>query len=205
MLIFLIFQVYEVTGESFCQLILQGSVLIFEFCHHELNEPVLTASDRKTEIASVFTSGLAIMFGVSSHWLFKSLDEEKQTILLRIKLTLRGSIDIILRISAFFSIMVISLRWVNGAMPVIVAILFLNYFGPFLMALLTQRRKKKVKIFDRTSILFPMTWQTPFEADYMRPSRMRNKMVGVFMIAIFVVLEILEILEVVKLPIADPW
>ena len=117
---------YEVTGESMSQLLLQGCILIFEFTHTETTEKQIVLSDRILECLSVVTALVSIIFGLSSHWVRKVATSNQQTILSKLRLAAINVTDVVSRLVVIFSVMIFSLRWRYGMVAATsVSIIFL--------------------------------------------------------------------------------
>ncbi len=91
------FQVYEISIESTLQIILQTGVLLFQlFSIEPLSYDFLDEKGYTTDIISITTSFVSIMWGLSSYKINVSMKEPK--IFDKVILMVRSSVEIIARL-----------------------------------------------------------------------------------------------------------
>ena len=197
------------TGESVSQFMLQSSILIFQLIHHDARESLTYLSGKKIECVSIFTSLVAIILGLSTHFLYKYSKEPK--ILGKMKLAANNLADICLRLLLSLSLAVFSMRWKYGLIVCISTQIGLFLLSPLILSLLhICNFTKRIQTVDRSLVLVPMPLSSgklsrEKKIEQARSSRIWNKVVGISVAVAVIALEVIATYGPNLLPEQDPW
>ena len=204
------------TGESVLQLLLQGSILLFELTHYERNvEEEVALSARTLPLASMGTSIVAIFFGLSSIWLQKF--EEEPPLGKKMRLITCNLADVGMRIMLIFSFILLSFRWRYGMITVLGTVCLTSIIVPNLISYLhSVVFQERMLMMDRSLLLTPMFWYSFKSGELvnmlssedkriLQKSRMKNKVSGILLSAAGIILLSLVAHEKITLPLQDAW
>ena len=197
------------TGEAASQFMLQSSILIFQLIHHDEGEKLIYIHDKKVECVSIITSLIAIIFGLSTHWLSKYRKNSKTSD--KMKLAASNLADVCLRLALSLSLIVFSMKWKYGLIVIISVQIGLMLLSPILLSFFhVCNFKKRTQTVDRSLVLVPMPWslmnlsrKNQIEQD--KSSRIWNKVIGISVSVVVIALEIIVTYGPVPLPEQDSW
>ena len=188
---------------------MQSSILIFQLIHHDKGESLIYLSEKKVECASIITSLVAVIFGLTTHWLLKYRKNPKITEKLR--LASSNMADVCLRLTIILSISVFSMRWKYGLIGIILALILLLWLSPVILSLFhICSFKKRLNTVDRSLVLVPMPWHQictthDDQKEQEKLSRILNKIVGIIAAIVVTAFEVMCVYGPNPLPDEDSW
>ena len=208
-------------GETVLEFFLQASVLVFTVTHHEDGEQIITLADRKAELVSLSSKVLTLSLGLSTVWLSKfekDLSPLRKIIKL-IKLINCNLYDVLMRMVTILCIIMLGFRWRFGLAIMMAVISGILLFSPLLFGagfFICTKQKSFIQL-DRTLLLVPMFWHTldtsangtvkitGSHKQILQKSRVLNKLCGIVMSCLSLLIVALALKEKLLLPQFDPW